>query len=571
MAFRNRVRGGRHKYGSTGIRIAELTDRASELTLQKILDRLEQEKESDSPDPDVIRQCLDEVEEIQEKDGEHMNADMLKKIVHMAQAMLDAMDDEEESEEARKKKKTTYASATAESKLLRLDDLVSIPNLTEAVVTQSGQNVEVVLLEEGWSLNSRYYSAPIVESLPAHVGNARKIFVDHLMSKQQLEEGRHMRSWAAQVEEAWAGPSKRNTGRKALFAKIHVFDRPDGWLKERIEKFPEEVGLSISAWAKQKEGEAEGRKGMIIEEIKQVESFDFVDRAAAGGRVTRIAAGMSLAELEEEIRKEETPKISILKRHVENLKNIIQKDESRDKIWRFHSALIQSFREIANADKSYAKEDDKQKAYSGLLDEFKEEMLKLPLTTVFKNTVYEVVMKTEKEEQDVEWKDLTLTELCAQRPDLIKSLREGFKTEMDESEQAKAKEAELKAMKERADKAEKDLSDERSKAQARERVALVDAKLAEAKLPAFMADEALRNDLIAAKDVAEIDNRIARQKTILENAKDPEKVKGNGPQDHNQPLNVEPKPADDSTKKVGESADADAKVFEKAASVSKIY
>lgn len=528
------------------IKIGELLNNAKTLLLQDSLRRLQAQEALDTPDYSVIRQVLLQVKPLQEGSAIKTKEErqQLDKVIKLAQTLLEGEHSAEDETEAQAK---TEAKTEAQEGQLLTEriQLLSLQTLQEAVVTDSGQNVFVNLIDEGWSLNGRYYPRKVIESLPRLLGNAGKVFLNHLFTKEQLEKGRDLKDWAAQITESSTTPHSKDPRKLSLGGKIHIFDRPHGWLQERVQKFPDQVGLSISAFAKVKEGTAEGKKGMIVEEITEIESFDFVTRPAAGGKVLRIAAGLTLDELAQSHQEEP---VSLLTDSIkatmaalkENLKKILKKDDTRRKYWDTQSALSTAFREIANLPGK--KEDEKYKMYGEVLDEFKEIMMELPLVDIFKSgSTYESVLSRKEGTGDVEYTDLTVESLAAHRPDLVKGLKDGFEAEVRESEATKAREKELQDLKDRNKILEDQESQRNAQAQAAARVTLVDTKLKEAKLPEVMVDEQFRKDLLEAKDEAEIDSRIKRQQEIWAKASGTKPDLKNGPDSTQPPVLVEKK------------------------------
>lgn len=163
--------------------------------------------------------------------------------------------------------------------------VIDIPNLVEAEIDKDNKNVLVRVIENGWSLNNTFYSKRVVESISGLLENRKKMYVNHLLRGNSSDYlGRDMRDWSAQILESYYEDG-------STYARIHIFDDPDGWLFERIEKFPDAVGVSIDARGRVKEGEMGGRTGMIVEEILKFNSVDFVNSPAAGGQALRLVAG----------------------------------------------------------------------------------------------------------------------------------------------------------------------------------------------------------------------------------------------------------------------------------------
>jgi len=164
--------------------------------------------------------------------------------------------------------------------------VIDSDDLIEAEVDEEKRNVKVTAIKSGWSKNGNYYSKKVAESLSKLLEQRAKIYINHQMrpvGDRRYLGGRDMRDWSAQVLESWGEDGRAK-------ADIHIFEDPDGWLFERIKKFPEEVGLSIDARAYVRQGEAEGKKGTIVDGFVKLNSVDFVPYASAGGRVERLTA-----------------------------------------------------------------------------------------------------------------------------------------------------------------------------------------------------------------------------------------------------------------------------------------
>lgn len=140
-----------------------------------------------------------------------------------------------------------------------------------------GFSNEITVLEKGWSLNGNYYGSKV---LPQLAEGCRGKAVGYFNHGDTFN--RDPRDWSIVTE---TGSVKGNK----VKANIHVFQYPDGdMLKERIQYAKEKkadhlFGVSIDAFARVTEGEAEGREGTIIEEIVRLNSVDIVMIPAAGG------------------------------------------------------------------------------------------------------------------------------------------------------------------------------------------------------------------------------------------------------------------------------------------------
>ena len=209
--------------------------------------------------------------------------------------------------------------------------VVNIPvvNLVEAEFDKEKREITATALVSGWSKNGNFYSKRVAESLAGFLLNKRKVYVNHAMrpGDKKYVGGRDMRDWAAQILEAYGEDGKAKV-------RLHVFEEPDGWLYERAEKCPNEVGLSIDAQAKVKYGEMEGKKGRIVEEFVKINSLDFVQNASAGGKVDSVVEGDDAEVINELIATldevEETESTKLLKELLEkaqegeNVKGILE-------------------------------------------------------------------------------------------------------------------------------------------------------------------------------------------------------------------------------------------------------
>ena len=120
---------------------------------------------------------------------------------------------------------------------------------------------------------------------------------------------------------------------------------------------------------------------------------------------------------------------------------------------------------------------------------------------VQKLTTFEPVTSEPQENEQMKIEDLTLDQLKDQRPDLLKSITEGTEAQ-------------------RLAKDNKRLAEENDSLKAadaeRDRQAMVDAKLAEAKLPKTVVTEHFTEQLKAAKDEAAVDALIEDRKKLVE-------------------------------------------------------
>lgn len=170
-------------------------------------------------------------------------------------------------------------------------------DVTEAEITsdcvqlvENGDNTDLVeantrmlkLIAPGWG-SSGYYPADVLKRDGPQVFKAgTHNYIDHLTSIEEKTkpEGYLDRLASVLIEDAhWEDDYNGNGA--GLYAKAKVKEQFNGFLND----FGTHIGTSIRANGKVKVGEANGRKGPIIEAITSAKSVDYVTVAGAGGKV----------------------------------------------------------------------------------------------------------------------------------------------------------------------------------------------------------------------------------------------------------------------------------------------
>lgn len=138
------------------------------------------------------------------------------------------------------------------------------------------------LITPGWGA-SGYYSPEVLEAAArARVfRQGMHSYIDHEHadgSGQDFNGNRSVRDLASVLAEdaRWDG--------EALVAEATVF----GPYREVLSQMQEAIGLSIRAYAETSIGEAEGRRGTIIDELVEGISADYVSHAGRGGRILQV-------------------------------------------------------------------------------------------------------------------------------------------------------------------------------------------------------------------------------------------------------------------------------------------
>ena len=150
--------------------------------------------------------------------------------------------------------------------------------LTEAA---SGGNIPIKIIQPGWG-SSGYYSAEVLKrDGPKAFKAGLHMYVDHPTPQEEAARPeRSLKDLAAVLasDAQWMENGKAGPG---LYATAKVFGDHANTISERAKS----IGVSIRALGQARAGEAEGRKGPIIEAITTGKSVDFVTLPGAGGAV----------------------------------------------------------------------------------------------------------------------------------------------------------------------------------------------------------------------------------------------------------------------------------------------
>jgi hypothetical protein len=152
--------------------------------------------------------------------------------------------------------------------------------LLEEGTAKSGR-LKIQIITPGWG-SSGYYSADVLEAaatdkvFPA----GTHMYFDHPTEAESAERpGRSVKDLAAVLLEdaTWNGGALVASAKPGGLGKA-VFVKED-------EDFVKALGVSIRASAEVSEGEADGRRGVIVDRLVEGKSIDFVTAAGRGGKV----------------------------------------------------------------------------------------------------------------------------------------------------------------------------------------------------------------------------------------------------------------------------------------------
>ena len=177
----------------------------------------------------------------------------------------------------------------------------------QGILLKEGKEANVFpvkIIQPGWG-SSGYYPKEVLQRDAPVFKSGLQMFWDHpSMSQEADRPERTLRDLAGVLATAaeWKEDKVNGSG---LYATAKVFEPYVSAVKE----LAPHIGVSIRAAGTAKEGEADGETGLIIEEITDAASVDFVTMPGAGGKVLELfesfrnkevkEKGIEMAELKE--------------------------------------------------------------------------------------------------------------------------------------------------------------------------------------------------------------------------------------------------------------------------------
>jgi hypothetical protein len=155
--------------------------------------------------------------------------------------------------------------------------------ISESAVREDGTAL-IKLIQPGWG-SSGYYSDDLLEADgPKAFGKGTKMYWNHQTEAQEYErpEG-DLRDLAGELLEDARWLPEGPDG-KGLYAQAKVFSE----FSDRVNELAPHIGVSIRAYGKASEGEAEGQSGTIIDSLSWGQSVDYVTEPGAGGKVLEL-------------------------------------------------------------------------------------------------------------------------------------------------------------------------------------------------------------------------------------------------------------------------------------------
>lgn len=167
-----------------------------------------------------------------------------------------------------------------EARNLRTTDVHELVTLREGELDAERHAVSVRLIRAGWSKNDRYYPDTALQAA-AGLWEGVKAYADHpSRSEAKDRPERSVRDIVGVYENVRHGDG-------ATRADFRVIGAAREWLwpliEESVQTGRDLIGLSINALGQTSKGEAEGKRGIIVEAITHANSVDVVTEPAAGG------------------------------------------------------------------------------------------------------------------------------------------------------------------------------------------------------------------------------------------------------------------------------------------------
>lgn len=151
--------------------------------------------------------------------------------------------------------------------------------LVEKAVRRDG-TIPVKLIQPGWGSSGYYPSEVLERDGPLVFTKGTKMFWDHpTAAEEAMRPEGSLKDLAAElVSDARFTDGPAGPG---LYADAKVFE---GY-QSAVNDMAKHIGVSIRASGRAVAGEAEGRKGPIVQQLSAAKSVDFVTEPGAGGKI----------------------------------------------------------------------------------------------------------------------------------------------------------------------------------------------------------------------------------------------------------------------------------------------
>lgn len=143
--------------------------------------------------------------------------------------------------------------------------------------------VPIKIIQPGWGSSGYYPEAVLRKAAPIY-HEGLQMYWDHPTASEDRDRPERSLNDLAGVLKTGGRYDPSGVAGPGIYADAQIFERFRGLVQEMAPH----IGMSHRAEGRRVKGEAEGRKGLIVEEIKAAHSVDFVTAPGAGGQVLSI-------------------------------------------------------------------------------------------------------------------------------------------------------------------------------------------------------------------------------------------------------------------------------------------
>ncbi|KAA3644551.1 MAG: hypothetical protein DWQ07_14120 [Chloroflexi bacterium] len=154
--------------------------------------------------------------------------------------------------------------------------------LIEKAVRRDG-TIPIKIISPGWG-SSGYYPEAVLERDAEVFAKGTKMYWDHPTASEEVERPeRSLRDLAAELvsDARWEESGVEGPG---VYADAKVFEA----YQPAVDEMAPHIGVSINALGYGRQGEAEGEKGHIVEQLVLAKSVDFVTEPGRGGQIVEM-------------------------------------------------------------------------------------------------------------------------------------------------------------------------------------------------------------------------------------------------------------------------------------------
>ena len=143
--------------------------------------------------------------------------------------------------------------------------------------------IPIKIIEPGWGA-SGYYPEKVLKRDAGVYKEGTKMYWDHPKASDEKERPERSLNDLAGVLVSNGIYMEAGPMGPGIYSSAKVFNG----FADKIDELAPYIGISHIAWGKANNGEAEGKKGKIVESLKIAESVDFVTTEGAGGKIVEM-------------------------------------------------------------------------------------------------------------------------------------------------------------------------------------------------------------------------------------------------------------------------------------------